>query len=122
MVDSKSAAGQPTAKSTSKGSAQVHETTAGDSAVELPGLQKDRVAAAGRRSDPYSEWSDEDLTREAMARGMTVNAQSRDDLIAAFESYDAHGTQGADAPSGNHPETLRRHAEEERERQHKAHE
>jgi hypothetical protein len=120
MVDTRSAAGQPAAKSTS--TSKTRETTAADSSVELSGLQKDRVAAAGRRTDPYGKWSDEDLVREGIARGLTVNNQDRDSLIAQLESYDEHGTQGRDAPSGNHPETLRRHAEEEAERQRKAHE
>jgi hypothetical protein len=126
MVDSKSASGQPAAKSTSKSaagdSAPAQETTAADSAVELPGLQKDRVAAAGRRTDPYDKWDDEDLRREGIARGLTVNEQTRDDLITALEEYDQHGTQGRDAPTGNHPETLRRLADEEAERQRRAHE
>lgn len=89
--------------------------------VEL-GPQKDRVAAAGRRQDPYTEWDDVDLRRELIARGMTVAEQDRDSMIKSLEAYDTHGTQGADAPTGNHPETLRRHADEEAERQRKAHE
>lgn len=116
MVDSKSAAGQPAAKSTTKGSAGAV------TAVELPGTQRERVAAAGRDTRPYDEWETTDLAREAIARGLTVAEQDRDSLIAQLESYDEHGTQGADAPSGNHPETLRRHAEEEAERQRQAHE
>lgn len=130
MVDSKSAAGQPAAKTTKSatgtdnvaGAQNTPERTAADSAVELRGPQKDRVAAAGRRSDPYGEWETVDLGREAIARGLTVAEQDRDSLIAQLEAYDQHGTQGADAPAGNHPETLRRHAEEEAERQRKAHE
>lgn len=114
MVDSKSAAGQPAAKPT-KGSAGA------DTAVELPGTQRERVAAAGRDQRPYSEWETVDLAREAIARGLTVAEQDRDSLIAQLESYDQHGTQGADAPAANHPETLRRRADEERERMRDAH-
>lgn len=123
MAETSKGAGSAGTKSTKTEPAAGQGTTAqGPQGVELPGLQKDRVAAAGRDDRPYAERSDDELRSELMARGMTVAGQDRDSAIAALEAYDRDGTQGADAPTGNHPETLRRHADEEAERQRRAHE
>lgn len=114
----------PQGKAAAAKSAPASERTDKDTTSNTPGPnepQFKRVAAAGRDTRAYREWSDEDLTALAVDRGLTVNEVSREELIASHEAYDRHGSQGSDAPSENHPETIKQRAEEDAKRQREAH-
>lgn len=98
----------------------------------LPGMalsNKDNpTSAASKQAQPatnpagvaWRELDDRDLRNAAADRGISINGTNRDEMIAALEAYDRDGSQGADAPAGNHPATIEQRAAEDEKRRERA--